>query len=206
MTSRTLQTNARVVGIFVVLLALLGGATAAGLLPPMGVTANAAGNTFADLLIVWLTFSRTLFSNAVLAEWYNRYGLAAMLADTLIGVLYIGLTQGIASFVARLRENLLLFALAAVAVQVVGDLLFYLFFRNTPKDGNQMLRFFTDWAKSAGPYAVVGDSALVLVAVLVAALVQLAPPNVQVYLLLLLVYLCPFFAHSESPRAASSVA
>ena len=49
-------------------------------------------NIFADLLIIYITFAGLLGTSkswSVLANWYKKYRLSAMIADILIGVLYL---------------------------------------------------------------------------------------------------------------------
>ena len=54
-------------------------------------------NLYADLLIVFITFSGILGYKAqswkILTHWYKKYRLSAMLADIIIGVLYLLLAQ-----------------------------------------------------------------------------------------------------------------
>ena len=50
-------------------------------------------NIYADLLIVFVTFSLILYNSKTLTEWYKKYRLSAMTADILIGVLYILLAR-----------------------------------------------------------------------------------------------------------------
>ena len=53
-------------------------------------------NIYADLLIILITFSGILGvgkSWNILEKWYKSYRLSAMLADILIGVIYILITR-----------------------------------------------------------------------------------------------------------------
>ena len=46
----------------------------------------------ADLLIVWITFSKVLGDGKawqISTKWYKKYRLSAMMADILIGVIYL---------------------------------------------------------------------------------------------------------------------
>ena len=46
-------------------------------------------NIYADLFIIFATFSRVYYKILTLEDWYKKYRLSAMIADILIGVLYI---------------------------------------------------------------------------------------------------------------------
>ena len=46
-------------------------------------------NIYADLFIIFATFSRIYYKSLTLEGWYKKYRLSAMIADILIGVLYI---------------------------------------------------------------------------------------------------------------------
>ena len=51
------------------------------------------GNIFADILIIFITFSGLIFTSSPLVHWYKKYRLAATIADTVIGILYILLAR-----------------------------------------------------------------------------------------------------------------
>ena len=46
-------------------------------------------NIYADLFIIFVTFTRVYYKSLTLEDWYKKYRLSAMIADILIGVLYI---------------------------------------------------------------------------------------------------------------------
>ena len=53
-------------------------------------------NIYADLLIILITFTSILGTSKswkILEKWYKSYRLSAMLADILIGVIYILITR-----------------------------------------------------------------------------------------------------------------
>ena len=81
-------------------------------------------NIYADLLIILITFLGIEFKSDYLVEWYKKYRLSAMIADILIGVLYMLLARYLI-YLFRLDVSLTGFALIAVTIQIVFDLLFY---------------------------------------------------------------------------------
>lgn len=151
-------------------------------------------NIYADLLIILITFSGILGvgkSWKILEKWYKSYRLSAMLADILIGVIYILITRYLVYYL-KLQPDLFMFGVYAVIVQLIFDFLFYLFFNNLPKGANDMLDFFKEWAKHAKLDALWGDSCLVIFAVIVSAYLNTLSFDKNIFLLILSLYLTPY--------------
>ena len=154
-------------------------------------------NIYADLLIILITFSGILGVNKswkILEKWYKSYRLSAMLADILIGVIYILITRYLVYYL-KLQPDLFMFGVYAVIVQLIFDFLFYLFFNNLPKGANDMLDFFKEWAKYAKLDALWGDSCLVIFAVVVSAYLNTLSFDKNMFLLILSLYLTPYIIY-----------
>jgi uncharacterized protein YacL len=154
-------------------------------------------NIYADLLIILITFSGILGvgrSWKILEKWYKSYRLSAMLADILIGVIYILITRYLVYYL-KLQPDLFMFGVYAVIVQLIFDFLFYLFFNNLPKGANDMLDFFKEWAKYAKLDALWGDSCLVIFAVIVSAYLNTLSFDKNMFLLILSLYLTPYIIY-----------
>jgi len=153
-------------------------------------------NIIADLFIIFLTFTKILYTSESLIEWYKKYRLSAMIADILIGVLYILLARYfVYSF--RLNIGLTLFALLAVVIQIIFDVLFYLFFISVPVGQNHMLDFFKKYAKDVKQNALFGDSVLVILAVILSAVFNSFGFDFNIVMLILSVYLTPYFIYMK---------
>ena len=153
-------------------------------------------NIIADLFIIFLTFTKILYTSESLIEWYKKYRLSAMIADILIGVLYILLARYfVYSF--RLNIGLTLFALLAVVIQIIFDFLFYLFFISVPVGQNDMLDFFKKYAKDVKQDALFGDSVLVILAVILSAFFNSFGFDFNIVMLILSVYLTPYFIYMK---------
>lgn len=156
-------------------------------------------NIYADLLIILITFSGILGigkSWKILEKWYKSYRLSAMLADILIGVIYILITRYLVH-ILKLKPNLFMFGVYAVIIQIIFDFLFYLFFNNLPKSSNDMLDFFKEWAKYAKLDALWGDSCLVIFAVIVSAYLNTLSFDLNLFLLILSLYLTPYIIYMK---------
>lgn len=156
-------------------------------------------NIYADLLIILVTFSGVLGiskSWQVLSKWYKKYRLSAMIADILIGVIYLLIARYIV-YNFKLNVNLFEFGVLSVIIQLIFDFLFYLFFMMVPKGSNHMLDLFKSWAKFASLDALWGDSILVLVGVVLSSFLNTQSFNTNIFTLILGCYLIPYIIYMK---------
>lgn len=153
-------------------------------------------NIYADLFIIFATFSRIYYKSLTLEGWYKKYRLSAMIADILIGVLYILLGRYLV-YTQDLKVGLTAFAFLCVVIQVIFDYLFYLLFTIMPLGTNNMLDFFKGYAKEVGINALFGDSILVVFAVIVSALLNTRSFDTNIVFLILSIYLTPYFIYTK---------
>ena len=153
-------------------------------------------NIYADLFIIFATFSRIYYKILTLEDWYKKYRLSAMIADILIGVLYILLARYLV-YTLKLNVGLTTFALLCVVIQVIFDFLFYLLFTLVPLGTNNMLDFFKGYAKEVGVNALFGDSVLVILAVVISALLNTRSFDTNIVFLILSIYLTPYFIYMK---------
>jgi len=151
-------------------------------------------NIYADLFIIFVTFARVYYKILTLEDWYKKYRLSAMIADILIGVLYILLARYLV-YTFKLNVGLTLFAFLCVVIQVIFDFLFYLFFTLAPLGSNNMLDFFKGYAKEVGVNALFGDSVLVILAVVISGLLNARSFDTNIVFLILSIYLTPYFIY-----------
>lgn len=153
-------------------------------------------NIYADLFIIFITFSKIYIKIKTLEGWYKKYRLSAMIADILIGVLYILLGRYLV-YKSGLEIGLTAFAGICVFIQVIFDLLFYIFFTIVPRGSNDMLDFFKGYSKEAGAGALLGDSVLVIMAVIISALLNQSSYDTNIVLLIMSIYLTPYFIYMK---------
>jgi hypothetical protein len=153
-------------------------------------------NIYADLFIIFATFSRVYYKILTLEDWYKKYRLSAMIADILIGVLYILLGRYLV-YTLKLNVGLTTFALLCVVIQVIFDFLFYLLFTLVPLGTNNMLDFFKGYAKEVGVNALFGDSVLVILAVVISGLLNARSFDTNIVFLILSIYLTPYFIYMK---------
>jgi hypothetical protein len=153
-------------------------------------------NIYADLFIIFVAFSKIYFNIKSLEGWYKKYRLSAMIADILIGVLYMLLGRYLV-YTSGVEVGLTAFAAICVSIQVVFDFVFYMFFSIIPKGSNNMLDFFKVYATEAGTGALLGDSFLVIMAVILSAFLNQSSYDTNIVLLIMGVYLAPYFAYMK---------
>ena len=153
-------------------------------------------NIYADLFIIFVTFAKIYINIKSLEGWYKKYRLSAMIADILIGVLYILLGRYLV-YKSGLQVGLTAFAAICVFIQIIFDFLFYIFFTIIPKGSNDMLDFFKGYAKEAGANALLGDSFLVIMAVIISALLNQSSYDTNIVFLIMSIYLTPYFIYMK---------
>jgi len=153
-------------------------------------------NIYADLFIIFVAFSKIYFNIKSLEGWYKKYRLSAMIADILIGVLYMLLGRYLV-YTSGVEVGLTAFAAICVSIQIVFDFVFYMFFSIIPRGSNNMLDFFKVYATEAGTGALLGDSFLVIMAVILSAFLNQSSYDTNIVLLIMGVYLAPYFAYMK---------
>ena len=154
-------------------------------------------NIYADLFIIFVTFSRIYYKSPSLEGWYKKYRLSAMIADILIGVLYILLGRYLV-YRSKIKIGLTAFAGVCVAIQICFDFLFFILFTLIPRGSNDMLDFFKGYAKEVGANALFGDSFLVILAVVLSAFLNTKSFDTNIILLILSIYLTPYFIYMKN--------
>jgi hypothetical protein len=153
-------------------------------------------NIYADLFIIFATFAKIYINIKSLDGWYKKYRLSAMIADILIGVLYILLGRYLV-YKSGIKVGLTSFAGICVFIQIIFDFLFYIFFTMVPKGSNNMLDHFKVYSKEIGANALLGDSFLVIMAVIISALLNQTNYDTNIVFLIISVYLAPYFIYMK---------
>lgn len=156
-------------------------------------------NIFADLLIIWITFSKVLGGGKswqILTKWYKKYRLSAMMADIIIGVIYLLIARQLVDYM-NMDISLFGFGVLAVIIQIVCDMFFYLVFTIIPKNHNDMLDLFKDWAAYAKLDALWGDSILVLVGVVLSSYLNTLSFDTNIFILIFSMYVIPYIIYMK---------
>lgn len=145
------------------------------------------GALLSDLLIIFFAY-HGIINSFYLRKWYKKYQLSAVIADVLILVIGIIIARFLYKYIFD-TFSIVKFTGLAVVIQVIHDILFYLFFKSLPLDYNAMLK---DYANEKGGMAIVGDSVMMIMACLSSSYFETISLNSNIILLILFTYFVPY--------------
>jgi len=154
------------------------------------------GCIIADLVIIFLVYNKTVFNSKYLKNWYKKYQLSAVVADVLILVIGIILARFLYKYLFT-TFNIFKFIFLALTIQIIHDILFYIFFTYVPTGYNKMLDFFKDYAKEVGSGAIFGDSFMMIIACLLSSIFANYNFNFNIIILIFSIYLFPYMINYE---------
>lgn len=133
-----------------------------------------------------------------LTEWYNKFGVFAVLADVLSIVIGVILARFVYSALFK-DYSLLLFLVVTCIIQVSHDLLFAAFFNSVPRYSSAILDVFKDYANEVGPTILLADAAMMVSTVLIASILARWNTNSNIILLVVALYILPYVLYSIPP-------
>jgi len=154
------------------------------------------GCLIADIIIILITFYTPYFSDK-LADWYKKYQLSAVIADTLILVIGFILARIFYKKIFK-KWSLLRFIFLILVIQIIHDILFYVgIIKPMPKGANRMIDLFKTYANQTGITAILGDSFMMVISVLLAVLCNKVDTNYNIIILIISLYLLPYIIHAK---------
>ena len=156
------------------------------------------GAIITDIIVILLLIYGFIKSK-VLKEWYTKYHINAVIADVLIIVIGIILTRLFYPNFGDCRStkfSLMYFIILAVIIQIVHDILFYIFFTNVPVSYNKMIDTFKDYAKETGYKAIISDSLMMISTSLIASILASQSINLNIIVLILCIYMVVYLIYS----------
>lgn len=148
------------------------------------------GSLIADLIIIFLLY-HGIFNSFYLKKWYKKYQLSAVIADVLILVIGIIIARFLYKYFFD-AFTIWKFTGLAVSIQIIHDILFFIFFKSIPRGYNSMLDFFKDYANEVGGGAIIGDSFMMIIACLFSSHFATHSLNSNIIILVFLTYLFPY--------------
>ena len=148
------------------------------------------GCVSADIIIIFLLY-HGVFKSYYLKKWYKKYQISAVIADVLILVIGIILARFFYKYFFT-SFSIWKFTGLAVIIQIIHDILFYLFFSSVPSGYNSMLDFFKQYAGEVGAGAILGDSFMMIIACLLSSYFDTYSVNGNIILLIVSIYLFPY--------------
>ena len=147
-----------------------------------------------DLFVILLLNTRVIKSQ-VLKKWYLQYNLSAVIADVLIILIGLIITRAIYYYIFD-SFSILKFIILAVIVQIIHDILFYVFFSSIPRGVNKMIDTFKDYASEASYKAILADSGMMIMSCLIAYYLVNKNTNTNIIVLILFLYLLPYLLYN----------
>ena len=147
---------------------------------------------------------RYFFLNIVGGEntkkWYdfNHFNIYNVIAGDLFYVLIgIIISYRIYNYYFKNENNIIKFFIIFLIVQIIGDLTFYTIISNVPnKYDNKWTKFFKNYGKTAGLYAVIGDSLYIAVWTLIAFLIKNFSLDILLSILFTFIFIVSAIAES----------
>jgi hypothetical protein len=147
-----------------------------------------------DLFVISLLNIGAIKSK-VLKKWYSQYNLSAVIADVLIILIVLIIARAIYYYIFK-NFSLLNFIMLAVILQIIHDILFYIFFSNIPRGINKMIDTFKDYANDASYKAIFADSGMMIMSCLIASYLVNKNTNTNIIVLISSLYLLPYLLYN----------
>lgn len=154
-----------------------------------------------DLVVLFLIRYNPGFFGKPINDWYNQFGLNAVLSDVLVIVLGILMAQYVyqAFLEPRMGWNLPVFLLLLVVIQVIHDMLFYVgIIKPIPEGHNGMIDVFKAYADSGKGRILLADAGMMVGAGLLASLLGSAPMHITVFVGMLGAYAIPYILTTKN--------
>ena len=152
----------------------------------------------AALLVDMVVLVRVVFGSIrikSLNQWYNQFGVLAVVADVLSIVLGIILARFLFPFFFK-TYSLLPFLLLTCVVQLLHDISFYFFFSSVPRNFSAILDVFKDYAKEVGGLILLADGLMMISTVLIASYLKSLSFNSNIIILIASMYILPYLLYS----------
>ena len=146
-----------------------------------------------DLIVILIAKSKKNLLGKQINVWYDKLGMTAVLLDVTIIIIGFIITRYIFSL-ANLTFNPILFIILSLIVQLVHDYSLYKFIIEPTKYGvNKVIDIYKDYAIENGSYILIADSLMVLGSGLIAMLLKNMDMHYTTTILVLSIYLIPYF-------------
>ena len=151
------------------------------------------GVLITDMFVILLLHLKVIKSK-VLKEWYTKYNLSAVIADVLIILLVLIVARSLYYYVFD-TFSIVKFIILAVLLQILHDVLFYVFFSYVPRGTNKMLDTFKDYANEVSYYAILSDSGMMIMSSLIASYLVGKSVNTNIIILIVSMYILPYLVY-----------
>jgi hypothetical protein len=152
------------------------------------------GVIITDLLVIVLTLMG-LINSKILLKWYRDYNISAVIADVFIIVIGIIIARFFYPYIFA-EYSLIKFIFLVLCVQIIHDILFYIFVSSVPRGKSKILDVFKDYGTENSYKAIIADSMMMITAVLLASWFKSFTFNTNIIILIVSIYLTPYLVYS----------
>jgi hypothetical protein len=154
------------------------------------------GAVIVDMVVI-LIARDTPFIGKTINEWYNNFGITAVILDVLISVIGFIITRYIFSFY-NLEFSPVYFIGIALIVQIIHDILLYkLVILPYPTGNNKVIDIYKKYADESGANIIIADSTMIIFTGLIAMYLKDKPMHVTSTLLIGSLYIIPYFLNQK---------
>ena len=151
-----------------------------------------------DMFVIFRIVSGYIKINS-LNQWYNKFGLAAVIADVLSIVIGIIVARYLYPFFFS-EYSLLQFILLTCAVQITHDISFAAIFNSIPRNSSARLDVFKDYAKEVGFKILLADAIMMIATILLGSYLATLTTNSIIIILIISLYILPYLLYSIKKR------
>lgn len=152
------------------------------------------GCVLADVIIIFMLMHNIIIKSNYLKKWYKIYNVSACIADILILVIGIIIARFTYKYIFD-KFCIWKFTALAIIIQIIHDIIFYLYFKFMPIGYSSILDFFKKYAREVGIGAILGDSFMMILACLFSSYFAGLNVNTNIILLIILVYILPYLIY-----------
>jgi hypothetical protein len=143
-------------------------------------------------LIIILLVNIGFFKSIFLKKWYLNFNISAVIMDVFILVIGFIITRYLYKKVFN-DYKLWKFILLFLIIQIIHDISFYILFEYIiSKGSNTVIDLFKKYGKEVGSGAIIGDSFMVIISSIIAALLATKQLNYNIIMCILIVYIIPY--------------
>jgi len=143
-----------------------------------------------DMIGILLS-NTNIIKSTILKKWYSTYKLSAVIADVTIILIGLIITRALYYYIFK-KFSIINFIILALIIQIIHDILFYIFITIIPRGKNDMIDTFKDYANEISYLAIIGDSIMIISACLIGYYLVNKNTNTNIILLIILLYLLQY--------------
>jgi hypothetical protein len=146
-----------------------------------------------DFIGIVLSYSNML--GKYLKLWYQRFLLSAVIADVLVIFLVVIIARAIYYFIFN-KFSLINFIIVMLLIQITHDILFYIMITIIPRNSNNIIDVFKDYADEVSYKAIIADSVMIIATGLIASYLANFNANINIIIFVVFLYLLQYVLHT----------